>query len=199
MAPITHLLASWIVAAKTTDNLRDRRLVTLAGVAPDLDGLGIILDIANGSFARGHLYYYPQYHHWLMHGLPAALVCSAVLAAFGRRRWHVFALAFIVFHLHLLCDLVGSRGPGADDFWPIFYFGPLSQHPMWIWKYQWGLDAWPNRLITVALFGWALWLAVKRGDSFVGVFSRRVDRVFVGVLRKWCSETGLAGKMGLTF
>lgn len=153
MSPITHLLASWIVAAKTTDNLRDRRLVTLAGVAPDLDGLGIILDIANGSFARGHLYYYPQYHHWLMHGLPAALVCSAVLAAFGRRRWHVFALAFVVFHLHLLCDLVGSRGPEATDLWPIFYFAPLSQHPMWIWKHQWGLDSWPNRLITVTLFG----------------------------------------------
>jgi hypothetical protein len=38
MSPLTHLLASWIVAAKTTDNPRDRRLVTLAGVAPDLDG-----------------------------------------------------------------------------------------------------------------------------------------------------------------
>ena len=82
MSPTTHLLASWIVAAGATDNLRDRRLVTLAGVAPDLDGLGIIIDIANGSFARGQVYYYPEYHHWLGHGLPAALLCSAILAAF---------------------------------------------------------------------------------------------------------------------
>ena len=190
MSPTTHLLASWIVAAYTTDNLRDRRLVTLAGVVPDLDGLSIVIDIANGSFARGNLYYYPQYHHWLLHGLPAALLCSAILAAFGRRRWHVFGLAFLVFHLHLLCDLVGSRGPDATDLWPIFYFGPLSQHPMWTWKHQWGLDSWSNRIITVMLFVWALWLAVKRGDSFVGVFNRRIDRVFVGVLRKWCSEAG---------
>jgi hypothetical protein len=199
MSPVTHLLASWIVAAKTTDNLRDRRLVTLAGVVPDLDGLGIVIDMANGSFARGNLFYYPQYHHWLMHGLPAALLCSAILAAFGRRRWHVFALALLAFHLHLLCDLVGSRGPDPTDLWPIFYFGPISQHPMWIWKHQWGLDSWTNRLITVTLFGWALWLAVKCGDSFVGVFNRRIDRVFVGVLRKWCSESGLARKMGWTF
>jgi hypothetical protein len=70
---------------------------------------------------------------------------------------------------------------------------------MWIWKHQWALDSWPNRLITVALFGWALWLAVRRGDSFVGVFNRRVDRVFVGVLRKWCSDLGIAREMGLTF
>ncbi len=194
MSPLTHLLASWIVAAKTTDSLRDRRLVTLAGVLPDLDGLGIVFDIASGM---GNWRYYQAYHHWLSHGLPAALLCSAALAAFGRRRWQVFGLALIVFHLHLLCDLAGSRGPGADDFWPIFYFGPFSQHPMWIWKYQWGLDSWPNRVITVVLFGWALWLAVKRGDSFVGVFNRRVDQVFVGVLRKWCAAAGLAGKMGL--
>jgi len=38
MSPETHLLASWIVAAKTTDNPRDCRLVTLAGILPNGDG-----------------------------------------------------------------------------------------------------------------------------------------------------------------
>jgi hypothetical protein len=185
MSPFTHLLASWIVAAKTTDNLRDRRLVTLAGVVPDLDGLGIVLDIGRGAMKSGQYYYYPQYHHWLMHGLPAAVVCSVLLAVPARRRWRVLGLAFLTFHLHLLCDLVGSRGPDKMDLWPIFYLGPLSQHPMWIWKYQWRLDGWQNRVICLALFFWALWLAVKMGDSFVGVFNRRCDRVFVGVLQKW--------------
>lgn len=197
MSPLTHLLASWIVAANTTDNLRDRRLVTLAGVVPDLDGLGIVIDMANGSFARGNLFYYPEYHHWLGHGLPAALLCSAIMAAIARRKWPVFMLSMLVFHLHLLCDLVGSRGPGPDDFWPIFYFGPFSRNPMWIWKYQWGLDSWPNRILTLILFVWAIWLGIRRGDSFVGVFNRRFDRVFVSVLRKWCSDLGLDGKMGL--
>jgi hypothetical protein len=185
MSPTTHLLASWIVAAKTTDNLRDRRLVTLAGVAPDLDGLGIVLDIANGSFAKGQVYYYPTYHHWLAHGLPAALLVSAILAAFGQNRWRVFGLAFMVFHLHLLCDFAGSRGPTPDDIWPIFYFGPISQHPMWAWKHQWPLDSWINRLLTIALFFWSLAIAVKMGDSPVGVFNRRADQTFVSVLRKW--------------
>jgi hypothetical protein len=188
MSPITHLLASWIVAAKTTDNLRDRRLVTLAGVAPDLDGLGILFDIANGSFARGQVYYYPEYHHWLGHGLPAALILSVVLALFGQKKWQVFGLALLVFHLHLLCDFVGSRGPDAIDIWPIFYFGPFSRSPMWEWKHQWALDAWPNRLLTVTLFFWSLRLAVQVGDSFVGVFNHRLDGIFVNVLRKWCSQ-----------
>ncbi|MGA2177854.1 MAG: metal-dependent hydrolase [Verrucomicrobiota bacterium] len=191
MSPLTHLLASWIVAVKTTDNLRDRRLVALAGIAPDFDGLGIILDIANGSFARNNLYYYPQYHHWLLHGLPAAIGCSVLLAAFARRRWRVLWLALLTFHLHLLCDLLGSRGPDASDLWPVFYFGPISQHPMWIWKHQWRLDGWQNTVITVVLFFWALRLAVKHGDSFIGVFNRRCDAVFVSVLRKW--HAGLTG------
>ena len=56
---------------------------------------------------------------------------------------------------------------------------------MWIWKGQWPLDAWRNRLFTLALFLSALWLALPRGYSYVGVFNRRLDDVFVGVLRKW--------------
>ncbi|HWD19057.1 MAG TPA: metal-dependent hydrolase [Verrucomicrobiae bacterium] len=184
MAPLTHLLASWIVAAHTTDNLRDRRLVSLAGIAPDLDGVGIFLDMANGSFARGNLFYYPEYHHWLMHGLPAALVCCALLAFFAERKARVFALAMLVFHLHLLCDLVGSRGPSPSDLWPIFYFGPISRTPMLIWSHQWGLDAWPNRILSILLFAWAFCLSVKLGDSIVGVFNRRADRAVVPVLRK---------------
>ncbi len=185
MSPLTHLLASWIVAVKTTDNLRDRRLVTLAGVAPDLDGLGILADIAKGSLTTGKYVYYPEYHHWLMHGLPAALGCSILLAAFGCRRWRVLWLSLLTFHLHLLCDLIGSRGPDKSDFWPIYYFGPITQHPMWVWRHQWRLDGWQNRVITAALLLWSLWLAIKMGDSVVGVFNRRADKVFVGVLQKW--------------
>src|SRR2546428_5564833 len=96
-----------------------------------------------------------------------------------------FSVRCSMFHLDLLCDLIGSRGPSAVDLWPIFYFGPFSKDPMWLWKGQWPLDAWPNRLLSVVLFLWGLCVAVRRGDSFVGVFNRRVDSVFVGVLRGW--------------
>jgi inner membrane protein len=185
MSPLTHLVASWIVAAKTTDNLHDRRLVTLAGVAPDLDGLSILLDYAKGAWTSGKYYYYPYYHHYVTHGLLAAVICSGLMAALAQRRWRVFWLAFLTFHLHLLCDFVGSRGPDKGDIWPIFYFGPMTHNPMWMWKYQWPLDGWQNKLIFVALFFWSLAIAVKKGDSFVGVFNRRCDRVFVGVLQKW--------------
>ena len=159
MNPETHLLASWVIGAKTTDNARDCRLVALAGILPDLDGLGLVLDAFNGAIHGRRTLYYQNYHHYLLHGLFGGLLIALVLTCFARRKLRVALLALIVFHLHLLCDLIGSRGPDPVDLWPLFYFGPFTKEPMWLWKGQWPLDAWVNRLLTVGLFAWALCLA----------------------------------------
>lgn len=185
MAPATHLFLSWVIAAKTTDNPRDCRLVTLAGILPDLDGLGLGPDLINQALGRPATNFYLNYHHFLLHGLAGGLLIAGALAAFAQRRWRVALLALALFHLHLLCDLAGSRGPDPDDLWPIFYLGPFRKDPMWLWTGQWPLNAWPLQVSTVLLFGWSLGLAVKRGDSVVGVFNRRLDRTFVAVLRQW--------------
>jgi len=185
VAPETHLLISWLIAAKTTDHPRDCRLVTLAGLAPDADGLGLILDLANNALGRHPTQFYAQYHHYYLHGLFGAALIAGVSAAMARRRVRVALLALVVVHLHLLCDLLGSRGPSSVDLWPIFYYGPFARDPMWLWKGQWRLDGWQNRLISVTLFGCALWLPLQLGHSIVGVFSQRADRAVVGVLRKW--------------
>ena len=186
MSPITHLLASWIVAAKTTDNPRDCRLVALAGVTPDLDGLGIVIDIIRNELNQTETFdCYQIYHHYLLHGIAGAVFVAVLLAAFARHRWRVFVFALFAFHLHLLCDFLGSRGPEPGDWWPIYYFGPFSNHPMWLWRGQWRLDGWQNQLITVVLLAWSFRLAVTQGASFVGLFNRRWDATFVGTLRKW--------------
>ena len=185
MSPETHLLASWIIAAKATDNPRDCRLVTLAGLLPDLDGVGIIVDLGGETFGLRPTTLYGTYHHWLLHGIFGGVLIAAFLACFAQRGLRVALLALVVFHLHLLCDLVGSRGPAPTDLWPIYYLGPFSRNGMLLWAGQWRLDGWINRYLTVALFLWALWLPIKLGHSVVGVFNRRADRVFVGVLRKW--------------
>lgn len=185
MSPITHLLGSWIIAAKATNNSRDCRLVALAGILPDADGLGLVADLITGAGGRKGTQLYEHYHHYLLHGAFGGVVIGLVLACFARERWRVALLALLVFHLHLLCDFIGSRGPSPEDLWPIFYFGPFDKDPMWIWKGQWRLDGWQNKTVFAILFVWALWLATKRGDSFVGVFNRRVDAIFVSVLQRW--------------
>ena len=131
-----------------------------------------------------------------MHGLWGALVVTAALVCFARRRGRVAILALLVYHLHLLCDYAGSRGPDPVDKWPIFYFAPLSQRPMWIWKYQWPLFGWQNGVISIALFVWAMAMTLQRGDSIVGVFNRRADAVFVGTLRRWRESSASGLKNG---
>jgi len=188
MNPETHLLASWVIGAKLTDNARDCRLVALAGFVPDVDGLGIFADAFTRMVGWKKTFFYEHYHHYLLHGIFGALLIAGIMMLFARQKWRVALLCLIAIHFHYLCDFVGSRGPSPEDLWPIFYLGPFDRDPMWIWKGQWRLDAWPNRLLSTGLLLWALWLAVPRGYSFVGVFSPKLDRVFVGTLRKWHSD-----------
>lgn len=187
MSPLTHLVGSWLVAVATTDNSRDRKLVTLAGVLPDADGLGVVPDLIVSWFSGKEctFYYYQQYHHILLHGWPGAIVVSVFLTFFARQRWRALFLCLLTFHLHLLCDLVGSRGPTAGDLWPICYSEPVFRHPIWFWKHQWRLDGWQNQAIFLITFMSSLWIAVKKGYSFVEVVSVRLDSIFVTVLQKW--------------
>lgn len=187
MSPIAHLVGSWLVAAATTKNARDRKLVTLAGVLPDVDGLGVVADKVNAwvSGKECTYHYYQEYHHNLLHGWPGGLAMALLLMVFARERGRVLLLCLLTFHLHLLCDLVGSRGPEPGDLWPINYSEPLFRHPIWFWKHQWRLDGWENRTIFLVLLAAALWLAVKRGYSFVEMVSSRADAELVRVLRRW--------------
>jgi hypothetical protein len=53
MSPFAHFVGSWLIASATTNNPRDRKLVTLAGALPDADGLGVIPDVVgSGGWIR---------------------------------------------------------------------------------------------------------------------------------------------------
>jgi hypothetical protein len=185
MSPSTHLLMSWAVADSFALTPRDRKLVTWCGLLPDLDGLGLGVDLANALAGRPDTAYYHIYHHDLLHGLPAALAVPLLLCLIGRQRWKVFLLGVLVFHLHLLCDLAGSRGPAPTDLWPIPYLSPFSHHLTFLWKGQWRLDGWQNFTVSLALLALVLARAVRRGYSPVSLFSERADRAVVAVLQKW--------------
>ncbi len=187
MSPITHFIGSWLVASVVTDNPRDRKLVTLAGILPDADGLGLVVDVAKAVSQGGDpsFDYYQRYHHVLLHGWPGAILVAGLLACFAQKRWRVALLCLLTFHLHLLCDLLGSRGPSVADLWPICYSEPVFHRPVWFWKGQWRLDGWQNQTVSVVVFALSLWVAVTRGFSPIEFLGRRADAAFVGVLRKW--------------
>lgn len=163
---------------------RDKALVALAGVMADVDGLGVIVDLANQALGRPATDYYTLGHHWFLHGLFGCLCLAALAALLSRAsRWKVFGLALLTAHLHLLCDLVGSRGPEVDGFWPIFYSGPFSRFPEIIWKGQWRLDSWQNVSFTVVLLVWTFRQAWRWGRSPLSLVGSAVNDGFVETLR----------------
>jgi inner membrane protein len=182
MNPITHALVGWC-AAEAVGGLRRREsaLVTIAGVIPDADGLGILPELLT-RHSKNPVLWWTDYHHVLFHNLATAVVTGILAALLAKsRRMTTGLLAFIAVHLHLLGDLAGSRGPDGYQ-WPIPYLSPFSPRE-WSWSGQWALNAWQNIAITIALLVITFVLAWKRGYSPLELISRRADAAFVGALR----------------
>jgi hypothetical protein len=113
----------------------------------------------------------------LTHGLVSAVVLSLIFAAFAKRRFAVLGLAFVMFHLHLLCDLAGS-GPG----WPIAYLQPFSPAEL-SWSGQWNLASWQNSVIGLGATLAVLGCAVPYGRTLVELVSLKADGEVVKAIR----------------
>ena len=181
MSPVTHFLTGWVFANCAKLERRDRALVTLACIAPDVDGLGIIPELLTRNSAHP-LLWFTLYHHSL-HALAFALVVAAIAFALAKRKWMTGLLALLSFHLHLFEDVLGSRGPDGYQ-WPIPYLAPFSSSLQLAWRGEWGLNAWPNVAITVVLLMITLWLAWQRGFSPLEMISIKADSAFVNALRQ---------------
>jgi hypothetical protein len=182
MNPGSHFLMSWTVANAASITRRDRILVTLSGVAPDIDGAGIVAQLLTDDTPTP-LFWYGDFHHVLGHNAGFALLLVAAVVLMANRRWMTGFLALLAFHLHLLGDLLGSRGPDGYQ-WPIPYLLPFSTDWNLTWKYQWELNAWPNILVTLLLLGVTVYLSWKRGHSPLEVVSQRADAAFVSGLHR---------------
>ncbi|MGD8258154.1 MAG: metal-dependent hydrolase [Desulfobacterales bacterium] len=188
MSPVTHLLTSWIVANTANLGSRDRILVTLAGVGLDIDALGVIVEVATENTATP-LYWWSKYHHILCHNIGFGIFLLLIVALLAVRRWMTVFLSLMAFHIHMLCDLVGSRGPDGYQ-WPIPYLLPFSKRWQLTWDGQWTLNAWPNILFTGVLLGVTLYLAWRRGFSPLEMISKKADAAFVSTLRRKFGEPG---------
>lgn len=201
MNPITHALISWGIANVPNNTTRRQRvLVTVAGIIPDVDGLGMLVDKSVGLFTADPTRFYHLYHRVLGHNAVwAALVVGAfVLLAGPGRRLLTAGLVALTFHLHLVCDVLGSRGPPTvfspeGDIWGIPYlyvpfFGPNisddPNHPLW-WKWsgQWELNAWPNISITLLLVMFCGVMAVRARRTILEAINLRLDAAVVRTLR----------------
>jgi hypothetical protein len=162
-----HLAISWLIGHRLPER-RDRRLVTWVGVLPDLDALSLL----GGAGA------YSEYHHVLTHGVVAAVVVTAACTAFARQRVEVLWLSLLAFHVHLICDLLGS---GRD--WPIEYFYPFSRHEFYT-PYGWPLASPQNAFVWLGAVALTVWVGITRGRTFAEAFlPARADAAVVKALR----------------
>jgi hypothetical protein len=100
----------------------------------------------------------------------------------SKKKWKTMGLAFFCFHLHLLCDIIGAKGPDAYQ-WPIPYLLPFSNAIQITWKYQWEINAWPNFIITFTALGITFYYAWKHGYSILEIISKKIDGMFVRTLQ----------------
>lgn len=177
MSPVTHALVGWLVGEAAPISRRASAWTLIAGVAPDLDGVGIVAEFATRTWDES-LTWYTDYHRVLCHNLPFTAVVAG-LAAAHCRSWRAGLAVLISGHLHLLGDVLGSRGP-EGRIWGVPYLPSVDL----AWAGQWELNAWPNVVLTLAALAVTFRLAWKRGYSPLGVVSAKADAGLVTALRR---------------
>lgn len=184
---VTHALIGWVAGRSIRRQPRDIALIAGVSLLPDIDAAGALLDVARGGEAE----FFSAFHHKFGHCLPFCLLL--VLAIFLYRKDARLSLwCAAIFHLHLLCDMIGARGPDGYQ-WPIYYLFPFSDYGM-TWSGQWEINAWPNILLTV----WLLYVFLRKSalDAFspLVLVSQTADRAFVQTLqRRFGISGGSAG------
>lgn len=182
MNPVEHFLIGWCVASTSSElNTRERLMITAAAVIPDIDGLGMLVEIPTRDTDHPILWW-TDYHHILTHNIASAAVVTLIAFAFAKNRWLTALLACVSFHTHILGDVIGARGPDGFQ-WPIPYLLPFSRTPELLWEGQWALNAWQNMAITAGALLVTFYLAWKRGYSPLSMFWQRGDQEFVRALR----------------
>ncbi len=186
MNPITHLLTGWALTLPWDLERRDRTLVVLASVAPDVDAAGAIGDLVQGR-SLDSFELYARYHHVLGHNVLFAALVTLACLFLARRTLLVGALGALAVHLHFVADVVGSAGPDGSQ-WDVPYLLPFSRSWQWAVPWQWALNAWPNIVLTLVLLALAFYVGWSRGFSPVGLLSERADGAFIATLRRRFGE-----------
>ena len=171
---------SWLSSNALDVGIRERKLITLSGIAPDIDGIGLVLD-AIARYFGFTTNYWGQYHRSL-HSLSFCLLV-AIICYFAAResKFKVAIASFAVFHLHLICDVIGSKGPDGYQ-WPLPYLTPFSGEVLITWPHQWELNAWPNILIGASLVVATFVFARKYRRAPFELISTKADEAFLRIV-----------------
>ena len=179
MSPITHLMTSWLASNTLSFRMRERSLITFAGLSPDIDGFGLAIDFFTKN-SENPTNYWGELHHSL-HTLSFSLIVAFLVFFIAtKNRVLTSVFSFGMFQLHLICDLIGARGPDGYQ-WPIPYLMPFSEKPELVWAGQWELNAWQNIVISIILFCLVWFVAVTKNRTPFEVVSSKFNVAFLSI------------------
>jgi hypothetical protein len=98
VSPVVHAFIGWLCAIAICRNINDRRMVVVAGVIADIDGLYILYDV--DLFLDTH----HTWGHTFLFGLPVA----AAIGLLAEEKLNAFVAALSAYSLHLFADIVGT-------------------------------------------------------------------------------------------
>ena len=188
MQGTAHLALSWFVGeACGLDRQRDRRIVGLAGLAPDFDVLAYIGAYIFFGFDLDRAYseVWIVVHHYYTHGIGFAMLTGVVAywVALGghssaRHALKIAELCVLVSLTHVFCDVIAA-GPR----FPVFPWWPLSDLS-WTTSWSWELKDWPNQVITLSALASVLVYARVAGRTPLECLNYRLDAWVVDIVNR---------------
>jgi membrane-bound metal-dependent hydrolase YbcI (DUF457 family) len=150
-----HAQVGWFLARACRLERRDRRLVAIASMLPDIDAIGIL---------GGYRLYFTTHHVWL-HNVFAATAFALGAACLARRRVATALLAFAGVALHVVSD-----GFGLLALTPLW---PASSWVFWPNDDRYWVAAIGEILVPALLIAAQVALARREGISVLEVLPRR--------------------------
>lgn len=141
----------------------------IASLAPDVDGLGLLLAPRSDAYER--------FHHALAHNLLFGAVLTLVGARWVGPRPLPLLLLFAAFVSHLVGDYFGS-GPG----WALWPYWPFSDRE-YLNPHAWPFVSWQNNLVGFTAVAVGLWIAVRAGRTPLQFVHSGLDRSVVDALQ----------------
>jgi inner membrane protein len=187
----SHLIISWFAAESVgLKSPRERRIVALSGLAPDIDVLAYLGAIVYFGFDKDLAFehVWAVVHHRYTHGMGFVFltgIFTFIVANRGiwtknqscRQALRVAILSMFASIVHVFCDVVGG-GPT----WPVYPLWPISDFG-WAAQWSWTLADWPNTVILLSCLGGMMLYAKMSGYSPLESINYKLDRWFVNIIQ----------------
>jgi len=158
-----HLITAWLISRADALELRERRFITLMGVAPDIDAFSVFAPALLGDWHR-------TFGHNIFFGLLAPLLLFLFFPY--RRSFKLLPFAYIAILSHYILDLIITGWWAFIPFWPINDYAIFTSKyiPEDIMKYyiQVGLE-------IILLFA-VIIIYIRTNVTFLEIISEGVDK-----------------------